>query len=251
MDYDTPSSGDIFFQKGLRFKSEESLKIQKPYTSYQSDVNNEITIPYGTNLTNLESRLTTLESGSGGGSSDNNKATFRQSLIDHTTMNNPNGNLFQTITSGQKYFTTMKTLVGDDIFPKTTNTLLTVYYTSYIKNNLPQVTNNQYKNLIQYYCTNETNAAIKIAVINSTYYTSPRFRITIFNSINAFYKDYIITPDESKIVIDLTADLAIAKPNKEIVYAQFVNEFEVDSNTYYYHCINILSNIFISYTYDE
>jgi hypothetical protein len=47
MDYDTPSSGDIFFPKGLRFKSEESLKIQKPYTSYQSGVNNEITIPYG------------------------------------------------------------------------------------------------------------------------------------------------------------------------------------------------------------
>jgi hypothetical protein len=52
--------------------------------------NKEVIIPYGIDLTNY------------------NKATFRQSIIDHTTMNNPNGNLFQTITSGEKYSTTMK-----------------------------------------------------------------------------------------------------------------------------------------------
>jgi hypothetical protein len=63
MDYcETPSSLDIVFPKELRFKPDESLKIQKPYTLYQSGENNEITIPYGTNLTNLESRLATLES---------------------------------------------------------------------------------------------------------------------------------------------------------------------------------------------
>jgi hypothetical protein len=37
MDYcETPSSVDIVFPKGLQFKSDENLKIQKPYTLYQS-----------------------------------------------------------------------------------------------------------------------------------------------------------------------------------------------------------------------
>jgi hypothetical protein len=57
----------------------------------------------------------------------------------------------------------------------------------------------------------------------------------------------------AKVVIDLTADLAVARPEKEeIVSSQFmVNEYGGNSETYYKYCINILSNIFISYTYDE
>jgi hypothetical protein len=61
MDYDSLSWGDIFFPKGFRFKSEKSLKIQKPYTYSEMNLNSEITIPYGTDLTDLERRLTTLE----------------------------------------------------------------------------------------------------------------------------------------------------------------------------------------------
>jgi hypothetical protein len=89
------------------------------------NVIDKVIIPYSTDLTNLESRLTTLES-----STNYNKIIFCQSIIDHILINNPNGNLFQTITSNQKYSTTMKTLV-EGIYPKTTHTFLTVYYTSY------------------------------------------------------------------------------------------------------------------------
>jgi hypothetical protein len=111
---------------------------------------NQVIIPYNTDLTNF------------------NKGTFCQSLIDHTTMNNPNSNLYQTITNGQKYSTTMKTLVCDDISPKTTNTLFAVYYTSYIKTNLSEVTDNFGKKiLIQYFCTNESYPAIQISTCNS------------------------------------------------------------------------------------
>jgi hypothetical protein len=46
--------GDIFFPKVLRFKSNESLKIQKPYTYLGMNLNSEIRIPYGTDLVNLE-----------------------------------------------------------------------------------------------------------------------------------------------------------------------------------------------------
>jgi hypothetical protein len=63
MEYnDSPTDKDDVLPKGLRFKSDENLKIQKPNIPYQSSVNNEMTIPYGTDFTNLENRLTTLES---------------------------------------------------------------------------------------------------------------------------------------------------------------------------------------------
>jgi hypothetical protein len=78
-----------------------------------------IFLPYGTDLTNIQNKSTTLE----------NKATFRQSIIDHTTMNNPYNTLKETITSNEKYSTTMKTLVDENIFPKTTHSFLTCYYT--------------------------------------------------------------------------------------------------------------------------
>jgi hypothetical protein len=95
-----------FTENEVKFKNTSELN---PTTK-----DKEVIIPYGTDLTNY------------------NKATFRQSIIDYTLINNPNGNLFQTITSNEKFSTTIKTTVGENVFPKTTNTLLTVYYTSYI-----------------------------------------------------------------------------------------------------------------------
>jgi hypothetical protein len=44
--------------------------------------------------------------------------TFRQSLFDHTIMNNLNNNLYDKITCGVKFSTTMKTLTGGDVYPK-------------------------------------------------------------------------------------------------------------------------------------
>jgi hypothetical protein len=60
------------------------------------------------------------------------------------------------------------------------------------------------------------------------------------------YKEYTITEDVPKLVIDLTADLAPAREGKEIVSAQFIRrEYGKSIETYYKDCINVLSNIFI------
>jgi hypothetical protein len=200
----------------------------------KDSLNDKVIIPYGTDLTNY------------------NKTTFRQSIIDHTYINSPFNTLKETIRSSKKYSTTMKTLVGNDIFPKTSNTMLTVYYTSYIKTNIPQTTDYKYKELVRYYSTDDTYPAIIIAAVNSTYYPSSQLWIEIINPNNTLYHNYMATPTAPKIVIDLTADLANARPGEKIVSAQFTStNFGGDLNDYYQPCVNILSNIFISYTYDE
>jgi hypothetical protein len=140
----TGSTEVSYLSNGIQFTKKDSS-------------NDKVIIPYGTDLTNY------------------NKDTFFQSIIDHTIINSPNGNLFQTITSNEKYSTTMKTLVGDDIFPKTTNTF---YYTSYIKNNVPEVIDNIHKNLIQYFYTNSYIPIILISVSNSIL-ASPQLKIRI------------------------------------------------------------------------
>jgi hypothetical protein len=71
----------------------------------------EIIIPYGTDLTNLESRLTSLENRSGGSS------TFRQSIIDNATIYNPNNIPKDIITSNQDFSTIIKILVGESVKP--------------------------------------------------------------------------------------------------------------------------------------
>jgi hypothetical protein len=177
---------DIVLAKGLRTSVTNISDNSSP---------NQLKLSFGTDLTNY------------------NKATFPQSLIDNTTMNNPNNNLFQTIANGEKFSTTIKTLVGDNIFPKTTNTLLTVYYTSYIKTNIPEVTDTTRKTLVRYY-TNATYPAISISVINSTYYTSPRLYILILISNCNMYKEYTISTTNYKAIYYLTADLATARPRR-------------------------------------
>jgi hypothetical protein len=190
--------------------------------------NDKITIPYGTDLTNY------------------NKATFRQSIIDHTLINSPYNTLKETITSDQKYAITMKTLVGEGVFPKTTNTLLTVYFSD-----IPQTTGSTYKSLIQYYCSNEEYPTIKISIVNSGT-QSPELYIEIFENYGIIYSGYKITPNTPKLVIDLTAVLAEARPEEKITDAKFpVSGYGKYSEMFYKDCVNILSNVFISYTYDE
>jgi hypothetical protein len=166
-------------------------------------------------------------------------------------MNNSNYTLKETITNNQKYPTIMKTVVDDNVFPKTANILLTVYYTSYNEINVPQVIETTRKPLLRYFCTNKTYPAIVISVINSTRLT-PRFLISIHNSNNSSMIQYIITADTPKHVIYLTADLAEATQGEKIVSAQFTStDFGGDLNDFYQHSISLLSNLFISYTYDE
>jgi hypothetical protein len=219
---------------------------------------NQVKLPFGTNLTNirtdltnLENRLTSLENGSG----SKDLITFNQSVIDHTSINTPFNTLKETITTSEKYSTTMKTLVDNNVFPKTTNTMLTIYYTSYIKTNIPEVTNNTRKILFRYYCTNTTYSAITISIINSPYNPTelpPQLHIAIYNSDSTNYKQYVVTADTPKQLSDLTSDLAEARPGEKIVSAKFTpNEFGKSSEIFYKDCVNILSNVFISYTYDE
>jgi hypothetical protein len=47
----------------------------------------------------------------------------------------------------------------------------------------------------------------------------------------------------------LTAELADARPGEKIGSVQFAPMD--DTNEFYNHCVNILSNIFISYTYKD
>jgi hypothetical protein len=169
----------------------------------KDSLNDKVIIPYGTHQTNY------------------NKTTFRQSTIDHTLINNPQINLYDKITNSENYATILKTLVCNDIFPKTTNTMLTVCYTSYIKTKFPQTTDIIRKPLIYYYCTDEGGPAIVISVINSTQ-RLPQLLIAIKNKNGNTYKEYDVRQDASQLAIELTADLSVARPGEEeIVSAQF------------------------------
>jgi hypothetical protein len=114
----------------------------------------------------------------------------------------------------------MKTLVGETVFPKTTHTLLTAYYTSYINTDLPQTTDPIHNTLIRYYSkNNDSTPFFTISVSNSTTLSSQLF-INIYNPDSSI-KEYIVTESEPKVVIDLTADLAEASPGEKIADAQF------------------------------
>jgi hypothetical protein len=90
-----------------------------------------------------------------------------------------------------------------------------------------------------------------IRVMNSTQ-TDPQIHIGIYKPDSTNYKQYIVTLNEPKQVIDLTADLAAVREGKEIVSAQFSPAaYGGDVDIYSKDCDNILSNVFISYTYDE
>jgi hypothetical protein len=88
-------------------------QVKLPYGTDLTNLKTNLT-NIGTSLTNLEGRLTTLENGLG----SKNLITFRQSIIDHTSINSPFNTLKETIINNQKYSTTMKTVVGEDIYPK-------------------------------------------------------------------------------------------------------------------------------------
>jgi hypothetical protein len=179
-----------------------------------------------------------------------NKPSFRQSIIDHTSINTPYNSLKETITTGQKFSTTIKTIFGGSVFPKTTHTLLTCYYTSYIET-LPKTTDPIRKPLVKYFCTNEKYTAFEITVINSTVLTA-QLAVRIYDSEDFLYKLYYVTQIEPKVVIDLTDDLAKCRYKQEVISAQFsVVEYGGSADDFYQHCVNILSNVFISYTYDN
>jgi uncharacterized protein YoxC len=111
----------------------------------------------------INNRVKTLEERS------NNLITFHQSIIDNIIMANPYGNLYDKIISEQMYHTTIKTLLGDNIYPRTTNTILTIYYSSYIDTIFPKDTiTTANNNMFTFYSNSSTSTILMISIINST-----------------------------------------------------------------------------------
>jgi hypothetical protein len=207
------------------FKSCTLSTDENNFSIKNTNNNKEITIPYGTDL---------------------NKTTFRQSIIDKVVVANPYGNLYDKITDSQKYPTTIKTLVNDNIYPKTTNTILTVYYSSYI--DTVQGTN---IDLLDYYTnTGTAYAGITISISKAS---TPQLILSIKYTSGSGYKQYVVTLDMPKVTVDLTADLAVARPGEEIVSFKSKKSDTpwITKDVYYQDCVNILGNLFISYTYKD
>jgi hypothetical protein len=113
-------------------------------------------------------------------------------------MINPYGDLCNKIISNQKYPTTIKTVVNDNILPRTTNTIVTYYYSSYINTVLPQTTGTTRKPLVQYFCTNETYPAIIIAVSNNSTELPPQLSIRIYDLNGNRKMDNVVKQDQPK-----------------------------------------------------
>jgi hypothetical protein len=126
-------------------------------------------------------------------------------------MGNPYGNLYDKITDDQKYPVTTKSIVNDNIYPRTTHRMLTLYYSSYI--DIVQGTNTY---LLEYYTTSETPYATIIISISKA--STPQLKLSIKYTSGSSYKDYVVTQDQPKVVIDLTADLAVATPGKKLYF---------------------------------
>jgi hypothetical protein len=88
-------------------------------------------------------------------------------------------------------------------------------------------------------------------MLNST--TTSQLYIIIYNSNNSKYKEYIVKPDTPKVVIDLTSDLAVARPGEEFTSLKFckINNSTKTADEFYQDCINNLGNAFISYSYED
>jgi hypothetical protein len=162
--------------------------------------------------------------------------------------------LYDKITSNQKYPTLVKTIVGDSVYPKTTNTFLTVYYSSYINTVFPQATTNDYYNQIfHYFCTGEGIATIVILIVNSTLST-PKIVVGILKTNGQPYKEYVATQDTPKVIVNLTTDIPGARPGVvEITNLKFCKSENStrSADQFYQDCVNILGNAFISYSYKD
>jgi hypothetical protein len=97
-----------------------------------------------------------------------------------------------------------------------------------------------------------TYPAIIIAFSNYSTELHPHLTIRIYDSNCNRKMDNIVKQDQPKYVLDLTTALAGVRPGEEIVSAQFMlSEWGGSADDFYKHCINILSNVFITYTYKD
>jgi hypothetical protein len=226
----------------VKINANKVPEIESSIPTIPSDLNSKSeTVKANANkVPGIESKLIKFQAG-----------FFCQTIIENAIINSPWINLFDKIKDGTKFATIIKSSIGEGIYPKITHTLLTAYYSSYLKNNISQVTDNVRKHLVFYYTQTQTYPAIEISVLNSTIYAYPRIYILISNLNGSMYREYVITQSSPKVTIDLTADLAAARPGEVIIHAQFKPvEFGGDLNEFYTHCINILLNVFFSSTYE-
>jgi hypothetical protein len=89
------------------------------------------------NVEDLGDRITALESTASNPPIQTTTSIFHQSISNHTAMFTTCNGVYATVTSNNTFPTTIKTTVRDTdpiIYPRTTNTLITMYYSSYVDN---------------------------------------------------------------------------------------------------------------------
>jgi hypothetical protein len=83
--------------------------------------------------------------------------------------------------------------------------------------------------------------------------STPSIIVRILKLNGQLNEEYIATQDTPKVTIDLTVDFALARSGAEIASLQFLKSQNSTrtADKFYQDCINILSNVFFSYTYKD
>jgi hypothetical protein len=105
--------------------------------------------------------------------------------------------VYATVTSNNTFPTTIKTTVRDTdpiIFPRTTNTLITMYYSSYVDNYIPVTTGCGYRSLVDYFSSDSISATplFMIRVVNND---TPQISLIILRTTGLTYKAYTATKE--------------------------------------------------------
>jgi hypothetical protein len=114
---DNSPKKNIVLARGLRISvTDNEVVFHKPGDTITDNSSpNQVKLPFGLDLTNI-------------GSGSNSLIAFRQSLIENAIVNNPNYGLYQLTMSELKIYTPIKTLVGEEVFPKTTHVTYCLLY---------------------------------------------------------------------------------------------------------------------------
>jgi hypothetical protein len=165
--------------------------------------------------------------------------------------------VYAPVTSNNTFPTTIKTTVRDTdpiIYPGTTNTLITIYYSSYVDNYIPATTGAANRSLVDYFSL-DSPSAIQLFMITVVNNTTPRIALSILTTTGQTFKTYTATKQTPKVVCDLTADLAEGKPGEIIKFAKFdqnsVTPYARSQADFFQDCIVLLDHVYISYSYKD
>jgi hypothetical protein len=91
-----------------------------------------------------------------------------------------------------------------------------------------------------------------IIVVNND---TPQISLSILTSTGESFKVYTATKATPKVVCDLTADLAAARPGEIIKFAEFdqnsVSPYARSQADFFQDCIVLLDHVNISYSYKD